>query len=134
MVFDISSPESFKEVKQIRETIIRKKEKIPIVVVANKLDLCPTTRDEAISATVLMDWECGYLECSAKENVNISEAFKELLEQIKANQGEEEPKKRTVSNHCFVRTKSSPTLPIFQRINQKKEIVKLVKRQSCKLS
>ena len=134
LVFDISSPESFEEVKQIREAIIRKKEKIPIVVVANKLDLCPTTRDEAISATVLIDWECGYVECSAKENVNISDAFKELLEQITTIQGEEEPKKRSVSKHCFVRTQSSPTLPIFQRVTQKKEIGKLAKQQSCTIS
>ena len=29
------------------------------------------------------DWENGYVECSAKDNINISAIFKELLEQAK---------------------------------------------------
>jgi len=35
---------------------------------------------EAISK---YDWECGYMECSAKENRNIVQVFKELLAQAK---------------------------------------------------
>jgi RASD family, member 2 len=37
---------------------------------------------EAISK---YDWECGYMECSAKENRNIVQVFKELLAQAKVN-------------------------------------------------
>lgn len=65
--------------------IIRKRgAKIPIVVCCNKIDLpcelrqCRTEIKEAI---VRFEWECGFIECSAKNNVNILSVFKELLVQ-----------------------------------------------------
>lgn len=60
--------------------------KVPIVVVGNKCELpnrfLPTEITEAIAR---YDWEHGYVECSAKENKNIVQVFKELLTQSKVN-------------------------------------------------
>lgn len=42
----------------------------------------PTEITEAIAR---YDWEHGYVECSAKENKNIVQVFKELLTQSKVN-------------------------------------------------
>lgn len=59
---------------------------MPIVVVGNKTELADraVVKEEA-EATAIYDWECGYVECSAKENQNIVKVFKELLVQAKVH-------------------------------------------------
>jgi RASD family, member 2 len=55
-----------------------------MVVVCNKMDLCHDQRQvakEVVESIVKLDWECGYVDCSAKENSNIVRVFKELLVQ-----------------------------------------------------
>lgn len=56
------------------------------MVVGNKCDVDVThrqiERDEAESIARL-EWRCGYIECSAKENIGIVEVFKALLKQAK---------------------------------------------------
>jgi len=57
---------------------------VPIVVVCNKMDLLYLERavtKEAVEAIVKNDWECGFVDCSAKDNVNIVKVFKEVLVQ-----------------------------------------------------
>lgn len=58
--------------------------RVAIVVVGNKCDVTDRQipRDVAESL-VLEEWGCGYVECSAKDNVGIIEVFKELLIQAK---------------------------------------------------
>ena len=117
---------------------MKKKSKIPLVVVGNKMDLTPDGSNKIFSTTVTRDWECGFIECSAKENVNVSDVFKELLGQIKLVRGEGLLLLGSGSRHCFVRTQSSPALPIFQKgvgFGEKKdELGKPEKRQLCKIS
>jgi hypothetical protein len=38
---------------------------------------------EVAKTVAVFDWECGYVECSAKQNLCIIEVFKELLVQAK---------------------------------------------------
>lgn len=63
--------------------------RVPIVVVGNKVDLAESGRrgiSREIAETIaLFDWECGYVECSAKQNVHIIDVFKELLVQAKVS-------------------------------------------------
>ncbi|KAF2366675.1 Small GTP-binding protein domain [Trinorchestia longiramus] len=86
LVYSITDAESFEEVRSIREYILTvKKTPIPIVVVGNKLDLeeeraIPLETAETI---VLLDWENGFIESSAKDNHNVVQIFKELLNQAK---------------------------------------------------
>ncbi|KAK6625025.1 hypothetical protein RUM43_005316 [Polyplax serrata] len=60
-------------------------QKIPIVVVGNKIDVETerVTPREITESTAAFDWECGYVECCAKENIRIIDVFKELLVQAK---------------------------------------------------
>lgn len=62
---------------------------VPIVVVGNKVDLVENGRRavlrEIAETIALFDWECGYVECSAKQNLHIIDVFKELLVQAKVH-------------------------------------------------
>lgn len=60
--------------------------RVAIVVVGNKSDVAESERKisrEMAESTVIDEWGCGYVECSAKENTGIIEVFKELLVQAK---------------------------------------------------
>ena len=59
------------------------------MVVANKSDLTVHTdfHYDSLEARVIFDWENGYVECSAKENKNVTKIFKELLNQAKPRYG-----------------------------------------------
>ena len=38
---------------------------------------------DTTESVVTVDWENGFVECSAKDNVNVTQVFKELLTQAK---------------------------------------------------
>ncbi|CAH0392738.1 unnamed protein product [Bemisia tabaci] len=60
--------------------------RVPIVVVGNKAELhYRAVPKELAETTAEYDWDCGYVECSAKENQNIVQVFKELLAQAKVS-------------------------------------------------
>ncbi|XP_077425854.1 rasd family member 4 [Vanacampus margaritifer] len=85
LVYAVDDPESLEVVKSLREEILEIKEDklTPIVVVGNKTDRACERRvpgDDVLS-TVEMDWNNSYLETSAKDNSNVVEVFKELLQQ-----------------------------------------------------
>lgn len=64
------------------QIITEKGIKPPIVVVGNKVDTCERQVEHEVTEMVVCeDWQCGYVECSAKENRGILEIFKELLVQ-----------------------------------------------------
>lgn len=85
LVYAVDDRDSFEEVARFRRLVHSYKgDQIPMVVVGNKIDVERDTSKEAIEATVLFDWENGYVECSAKNNVNVSTVFKELLNQARA--------------------------------------------------
>ncbi|XP_074751130.1 GTP-binding protein Rhes [Hippocampus comes] len=85
LVYAVDDPESLETVKRLREEIVEIKENkyTPMVVVGNKTDRVGERRvsgDDVLS-TVEMDWNSSYLEVSAKDNDNVVEVFKELLQQ-----------------------------------------------------
>lgn len=58
--------------------------RVPIVIVGNKIDVPYNERKvqrEMAEEIATEEWQCGYIECSAKENIQIIEVFKELLVQ-----------------------------------------------------
>ena len=84
LVYAVDDPSSWDEVVRLRKLVTSTKgEQAPIVVVGNKTDLERKTSQEALEATVMFDWEHGYVECSAKDNINITAVFKELLGQAR---------------------------------------------------
>lgn len=85
LVYAVDDPESLEAVKSLRDEILEIKEDkyTPIVVVGNKVDREEERQvsSEDVLSTVELDWNNSYLESSAKENANVVEVFKELLQQ-----------------------------------------------------
>ncbi|XP_061767205.1 GTP-binding protein Rhes-like [Nerophis ophidion] len=85
LVYAVDEPESLEVVKSLRDEILEIKEDkyTPMVVVGNKTDRLQERRvsGEDVLSTVEKDWNCSYLEASAKDNANVLEVFKELLQQ-----------------------------------------------------
>jgi GTPase SAR1 family protein len=84
VVYSIVAESTFFETKEIREQILDTKDPIvpPIVLVGNKLDLADerTVKKDSAEAQA-REWDCPYLECSAKanENIEVSERASELF-------------------------------------------------------
>ena len=58
--------------------------RVPMVIVCNKVDLPLELRQvkiEVVESIVRMDWGHGFVETSAKDQINIISVFKELLVQ-----------------------------------------------------
>lgn len=86
LVYSIDDKESFNYVSSIRELILEIRQgddRIPIVVVGNKCDIedMRAIRKEIVESVVTIDWENGFVECSAKENINILKIFDAVLQQ-----------------------------------------------------
>ncbi|NXW50279.1 RHES protein, partial [Nyctiprogne leucopyga] len=84
LVYAVDDAESFESVKSLREEILEVKEdkSPPIVVVGNKADNGVERRvpvEEALSL-VELDWNSRFMETSAKNNENVLEVFRELLQ------------------------------------------------------
>ncbi len=85
LVYSVTDEASFEVVKKLREQILVQKndEFTPIVIVGNKAD-CIKERQiprETAETTVNIDWDNGFVEGSAKNNINIVGIFQELLTQ-----------------------------------------------------
>ena len=98
-VFSITERESFAAMNDHREHILRVKgtEKIPMILVGNKVDLESRREVSQQEAENLAhSWGIGYIETSAKTRVNVDEAYTKLLmEIIRSKQGgEQQPTKK----------------------------------------
>ena len=99
----------------------------PIVVTGNKLDLesMRAVKKEVAETIINIDWENGYVEASAKDDVNITNIFRELIIQTKVPYD---------LGSAFVRQKprrkSLPAYPTCPSIKEKT----LPKRNSCAVS
>ncbi|XP_041073071.1 rasd family member 4 [Carcharodon carcharias] len=86
LVYAIDDAESFEAVKSLRDEILDIKEDkyTPIVVIGNKTDNGSDRQvsSEDIMSLVELEWNNRYLESSAKDNANVLEVFRELLQQV----------------------------------------------------
>ncbi|XP_071536287.1 ras-related protein Rap-1b-like isoform X2 [Panulirus ornatus] len=134
LVYSVTDADSFEEVRSLRELILHTKNQlVPIVVVGNKNDLederaVPLETAETI---VLVNWENGFLEASAKDNLNVLNIFKELLNQAKIRYALSPAVKRRRQSMPNVGMQISPAqLSHLQHIKQKHS----GKRNSCVIS
>ncbi|XP_013789451.1 dexamethasone-induced Ras-related protein 1-like [Limulus polyphemus] len=82
LVYSIDSNESFEEVRRLRDSVLEvRSSNVPIVVVGNKSDLegKRVVQKELSETLVCIDWEHGFVESSAKDNVNITNIFTEIF-------------------------------------------------------
>ncbi|VUC20899.1 unnamed protein product [Clonostachys rosea] len=82
LVYRIGSRESFDEMKERHQLILgRREDKVPIILVGNKCDLSSNMR--AVSpeegADLARELGCGFIETSAKDNVNVEQTFINLI-------------------------------------------------------
>ncbi|PAA58453.1 hypothetical protein BOX15_Mlig033989g2, partial [Macrostomum lignano] len=68
------------EIKEIKGPDIAK---IPMMLVANKCDEAAREVGKETGAAIANKWGCGFIETSAKENVNVTELFAQLLQMDK---------------------------------------------------
>ena len=102
-----------------------------IVVVGNKCDLdCKRAVQKDLAENIVqIDWDNGFLECSAKNNQNMTAIFKEMLKQSKLP--------FVVSNALDSqknRRRSLPAYPLSNGLHGLKEPIFKTKRNSCALS
>jgi len=122
LVYSVADLSSFEEVSRLRDLVQSVKgEDIPIVVVGNKTDLPREITKEEVEATVMFDWENGYMECCAKDNININAVFKELLNQAKSKFDFSNPVGRVQGSLpgtplIMRRRQSLPQVPAFNRL------------------
>ncbi|KAN0040448.1 hypothetical protein ACTA71_008785 [Dictyostelium dimigraforme] len=85
LVFSITSRESFQKIKDLREKIlwVKDKDRVPMVIVGNKSDMEKDRRVSKTEARALAEeFECRYIETSAKTSENIELLFNTILGQV----------------------------------------------------
>lgn len=126
LVYAINDNESFEEVRRLKQLLLEHKQSdVPIVVVGNKCDLDKQRKvqKELADTIVGIDWENRFVECSAKENINIVRIFKEIL--LQANFPYD-------LNPAVQKRRTSLPLYALPKPNNTKS--KKIKRNSCAVS
>jgi len=86
LVYSIDSKQSFEEIRTFQQQILRVKDKdyFPIIIVSNKCDL---EQDRVVSKEEGMQlarsFGCRFMETSAKQRINVEQAFYELVREIR---------------------------------------------------
>ncbi|KAK9352599.1 small GTPase superfamily [Lipomyces doorenjongii] len=89
LVYSITSSSSFDMIRVIRDKILNNTgtESIPMVVVGNKSDLGAQRKVETIEGKNLaQEWNCPFVETSARHNANIAKVFELLIGEIEKYQ------------------------------------------------
>ncbi|KYQ96753.1 hypothetical protein DLAC_11571 [Tieghemostelium lacteum] len=98
LVYSVTSKASLDVVKVLNDKILNSlgTEKIPRVLVGNKSDL---ENERVISKeegqSLANQWECAFVECSGKNNDNVEEIFKQILNEVDKNQQPDTPQKES---------------------------------------
>ena len=90
-VFSIVMQDSFDKLETFFEQILRvsEKEKIPFMLVGNKLDLEEQREVDPLRGQELAaKYDCPYLETSAKTNTNVEDTFHTLVRSVISVKGE----------------------------------------------
>ena len=86
LVFDVTNQKTFDNIKmwvnQIKEEA---SSKVCAILVANKIDSEERVVTKEDAAGLAKTYELKLYEASAKENINVSEAFQDLIEKINVN-------------------------------------------------
>ena len=102
LVYAVNSSTSFDDCNKLRAQVLRIKEKdnVPMVLVGNKCDVEERDVTNEEGQNLAKTFNCGFLESSAKENININEIFVTIVKKVKEAQnatGKKTQKKKS----CF---------------------------------
>ncbi|XP_061869625.1 ras-related protein Rab-7b isoform X2 [Colius striatus] len=85
LAFDVTDRESFESLDNWRndflEKVIPREQDFPMVVLGNKIDICDRQVSKEIASTWCKEKDIPYFEVSAKNNINVAEAFETLAKQ-----------------------------------------------------
>ncbi|OQR66819.1 GTP-binding protein Rhes-like [Tropilaelaps mercedesae] len=127
LVYSIDSQRSFEQVRALRDEVLEYcNRQAHIIVVGNKVDLEDRrqVKKEIAETLVEIDWEHGFIEASARTNVNILQIFKKLMNISKI------PMELTPKVLAKQRRKSLPVHNTQPSLKDKT----LLKRNSCNVS
>ncbi|CAJ0960169.1 unnamed protein product [Ranitomeya imitator] len=85
LVYSLVNQQSFQDIKPMRDQIIRVKryEKVPMILVGNKVDLEGEREVSYGEGKALADdWNCPFMETSAKNKASVDELFAEIVRQM----------------------------------------------------
>jgi len=100
LVYAVNSRTSFEECKNLRNQILRARDKdadkVPIVLLGNKCDMPAEDREVTAEEgkALAQEFGCIFFETSAKENINVTEAFTSVTRKIVEIQNSDEGKKK----------------------------------------
>ena len=106
LVYSVEDGQTFDEISRLRDTILGTFAEVgPLLIVGNKTDLArdPRVPQPEVEAVVCLDWEAGYVECSARADTGLAEAFKEVLIQAKLCPRCQPSEQRTASKRSLFR-------------------------------
>ena len=86
LVYDVTNRQTFEEVKGFYENIVQTLDKtqFPLVLVGNKCDLIDRKKvDKEEGKKLANSWGCPFIEVSAKEKINDTLCFYEIVKQIR---------------------------------------------------
>ena len=76
---------------------------IPCVLVANKVDLHPQRQVSSEEGQKLaQEWNCAFIETSAKHNQNISRIFDQMLNEIEKNNSSNGSDSQSAASSCII--------------------------------
>lgn len=105
LVYSITAQSTFNDLQDLREQILRVKDTddVPMILVGNKCDL----EDERVvgkdqGQNLARQFNCAFLETSAKSKINVNEIFYDLVRQINKKNPETRSKKNKKSKCCIL--------------------------------
>jgi len=92
LVFSVTERSSFDEIYKFHKQILRVKDRdeFPMLMVGNKVDL-PRVVSEEDAQQLARQLKIPYIECSAKNRMNVDNAFYELVRVVRRFQASERP-------------------------------------------
>ena len=120
LLFAVNNMDTFEAVAQIRDMVmLLKGPDVPILIVANKIELEWTMDRQETQNLVVNDWENAYVECSMRFEENIHQVLESLIN-ISKESTERLSSNRRLSRHLSFETKVEEKLsPRFQRRRSK---------------
>ncbi|KAM7540338.1 hypothetical protein Aperf_G00000037448 [Anoplocephala perfoliata] len=103
LCYSITSQSTFNDLADLYEQILRVKDthEVPLVLVGNKCDL---DNERVVGReqgqTLARNWNCVFMETSAKAKINVNEVFFDLVRQI--NNRTPVPKKTRAKKKCSI--------------------------------
>ncbi|KAF9423644.1 hypothetical protein BGZ94_008214 [Podila epigama] len=105
-VFSICEYESFTHTQEFKDQISRvlDDDKIPFILVGNKADLNQLRKvDYEEAAARAAEWNCRYIETSAKTRQNVDDVYSMLMRQIEERkQGAKERERKNKKGKCMI--------------------------------